>query len=72
MEKRLGACHFRDGGKYTLGGQFSKITWSKSDTLSSKVTRRKRTIGLAQAVEHLHSKNEALSSNPSTIKKIYI
>jgi hypothetical protein len=29
----------------------------------------KRTGGVAQAVQHLQSKHEALSSNPSTTKK---
>jgi hypothetical protein len=35
---------------------------------SSKLTRAKRARGMDQVVEHLPSKHEALSSNPSTIK----
>jgi hypothetical protein len=31
----------------------------------SKITRGKRAGGMAQAVEHLSSRHEALSSNPS-------
>jgi hypothetical protein len=36
----------------------------------SKITRAKRTAGMAKAVEHLHSKGEALTLNPSITKKI--
>jgi hypothetical protein len=35
----------------------------------SKITRAKWTGGVAQAVEHLLYKHEALSSKPSPIKK---
>jgi hypothetical protein len=35
----------------------------------SKITNAKRADGLAPGVEHLPSKCEALSSNPSTTKK---
>jgi hypothetical protein len=34
-----------------------------------KITRAKRAGGMAQAVEYLSFKTEALSSNPSTTKK---
>jgi hypothetical protein len=35
----------------------------------SKITRAKRAGGMAQAVEHLPSKCDTLSSNPRTTKK---
>jgi hypothetical protein len=38
-------------------------------TLSQKYTSRKRAGGGAQVVEHLPRKSDALSSNPSAIKK---
>jgi hypothetical protein len=37
--------------------------------LISKIIRPKWTGGVVQEVEHLHSKHEALCSNPSTGKK---
>jgi hypothetical protein len=39
---------------------------AKSETLSQKYPTQKRAGGVAQVVEHLPSKCEALSSNPST------
>jgi hypothetical protein len=42
---------------------------SKKQDLISKITRAKRSGGMAQVVEHLPSKCETLSSNPSTGKK---
>jgi hypothetical protein len=35
---------------------------------NSKITKAKRAGGMAQVVEHLHSKCKALSSNPSITK----
>jgi hypothetical protein len=48
-------------------------TQAKSETLSQKYPTQKRASGVAQVVEHLPSKLEALTSNSSTLKKeIYI
>jgi hypothetical protein len=41
----------------------------KKQVPSSKITSAKRTRGVAQVVEHLFSKCEALNSNPNTTKK---
>jgi hypothetical protein len=38
----------------------------QNETIISKITRAKRSGRMAQAIEHLSSKLEALSSNPST------
>jgi hypothetical protein len=40
-----------------------------AETLSQQNTSQKGAGGVAQVVEHLPSKNEALNSNPSTVKK---
>jgi hypothetical protein len=40
-------------------------------TYLKKTQHKKRAGGVAQVVDHLHSKYEAMSSNPST-EKIYI
>jgi hypothetical protein len=36
---------------------------------TSKITKAKRASGVAQVIEHLHSKHKALNSTPSTTKK---
>jgi hypothetical protein len=41
-----------------------KVSPGKQQDSSFKITRAKWTGGLAQAVEHLHCKHEALSSKP--------
>jgi hypothetical protein len=42
------------------------------ETLSQKIPTQKRAGGAAQVVEHLTSKCEALSSNPSTAAKKFL
>jgi hypothetical protein len=39
---------------------------------NSKITRAKWTGGVTQAIEHLHYKHKALSSNPSLTKYIHV
>jgi hypothetical protein len=51
--------------QYKTGGSQSRPAWAKSETIS-KITRTRRAGGLVQAIEHLPSKCEALSSNPNT------
>jgi hypothetical protein len=53
--------------KINIGG-FCDL-FKKLDPIS-KITRAKRAGGVAQAVEPLPSKHEALNSSPSTTKKI--
>jgi hypothetical protein len=49
------------------GGTGSKANpMQKYKILSEKQPRAKRAGGMAQMVEHLHSKCKAMSSNPST------
>jgi hypothetical protein len=48
----------------------SQLRETVCETLSQKHSRQKRAGGVAQVVEHFHSKHEALSSNPSMVKKI--
>jgi hypothetical protein len=48
----------------SLDPKSSRTAWATSQDLASK-----RTGGVTQVVEHLASKNEALSSNPRTTKK---
>jgi hypothetical protein len=51
-------------GRIVVPGQPGK----KRDPISN-ITRAKRTGGVVQAVHHLPSKREAMSSNPSMEKK---
>jgi hypothetical protein len=47
--------------------------WYPSTTKKIKYpTHKKRAGGVAQVIECLPRKHEALSLNPSTVKKIYI
>jgi hypothetical protein len=52
-----------------IGRMWSRLTWAKKQDPISKITRTKRIRGGAQAVEHLSSKHEVFSLNPSTITK---
>jgi hypothetical protein len=52
--------------RITVPGQPKQIV---QETPISKITRAKWTGGMAQAIEHLLCKCEALSSNPSLTKK---
>jgi hypothetical protein len=65
QRKKVGvvACHPSHGGKCKIGSSQSRLAWAKSETLISKINR-KRVGGVAQAVELLSSEWEALSSNP--------
>jgi hypothetical protein len=62
-EEKLGmvasTCHTSDGGKHEIGGFWSRLACSKSKTIS-QITRAERAGGMAQVVEHLPSKLEAL------------
>jgi hypothetical protein len=60
------ACHPSYSRKHKTGDLWSRLASAKSKTLSPKITRAKRAGGMAQAVEHLSSKCQALSSNTST------
>jgi hypothetical protein len=62
-------CHPGYGEKPKIGGLQCRLAWTKSKT--SKITRTKRTGGVAQVLEHLPKKCEALSSNPNTTKKTH-
>jgi hypothetical protein len=62
-------CYPSDSGKHKTGGSIVQAGLGKKQDPISKITRAKRTEGLAQAVEHLTSKYEALSSNNYTAKK---
>jgi hypothetical protein len=44
---------------------WSRLAWAKNIT---KITKAKRSGGLAEGVEHLDQKYKALNSNPSTAK----
>jgi hypothetical protein len=59
------ACHPHDG-KPKIGGSFCPCR--KTDPIS-KITRAKTAGDMAQAVEHLPSKCEALNSNIGTTKR---
>jgi hypothetical protein len=58
----VGTCHPSDGGKHKIGGSWSKLAWTKSETL----IRAKRAGDVAQAVKYLPSKHKALSSHSIT------
>jgi hypothetical protein len=45
------ACHPSDNRKSKIGGSKLKPAWAKSETPISKITRAKRTGGVAQVVE---------------------
>jgi hypothetical protein len=67
MEKKAGCagmCHPSNGKKDHGPGWPGKKLNPKS-----KITRAKKTGGMAQAVKHLPNKHKALSSNCSTTKK---
>jgi hypothetical protein len=49
-----------------VGCQPAQIVW---ETLAQKISNTKKIGRMYQVIEHLPSKHEALSSNPSTTKK---
>jgi hypothetical protein len=65
-------CHPSNHGNFKIGESRLWLLWAKRETLSPKITRVKRTGGLAEAVECLPHNCKALSSNPNTTKFIYI
>jgi hypothetical protein len=71
--KQLGVvacgCHPSDGRELKIGGSWSRLAWTKSETLSWETQHKKGAGGIDQPVEHLPSNCEALSSNSSTSKK---
>jgi hypothetical protein len=52
-----------------IGGSWSKAGPGQKQDPIWKITKVKRARGVAQVVEYLPSKFEALSSNPNTAKK---
>jgi hypothetical protein len=58
-------CHPIYRGKCKVGGSLSRPAWVKSETLSPKYLEQKG-LEVAQTVEHLPSKCDALSSNSRT------
>jgi hypothetical protein len=56
-------------GRLRLRGSWFQASPGKKQDPISKITREKRTGGIAHTVEYLPSKHEALSSNHSIIKK---
>jgi hypothetical protein len=62
-------CYPSYGGKPKIGRLWSRAAWAKKQNLIFKVARVKRAGSVDQAVEHLPSKYEALSSNPNTANK---
>jgi hypothetical protein len=56
-----------NGRQSKIGAFWSIPAWAKNKTIS-KITRATRAGGVAQVVQHLLSKCEALNSNSSTAK----
>jgi hypothetical protein len=58
-------CHPSNDRKYKIG-LWSRLAWAKSKTLFPEQPEQKRTGSVAQAVQHLPRKCEALNSNTNT------
>jgi hypothetical protein len=61
-------CHLSNRGKHKIGGLRSRLAWAKRDPIF-KITGAKRAGGVAEEVERLSSKSEALSSKPQDQQK---
>jgi hypothetical protein len=62
------ACQPSYSGKCKIGRLWSRLNWTKSKTIF-KITREKMAKGMAQVVQHLPSKCEALVQTPVLPKK---